>query len=68
VNLASRLCAKAAGGQILVSESTYGSLGDGLLARKLDPILVKGKEAPVEVYEIAWDEASAGADQTQASA
>jgi adenylate cyclase len=58
VNLASRLCAKAAGGQILVSESSYRLLAGEMPARKLDPMLVKGKAAPVEVYEIVWREAS----------
>jgi adenylate cyclase len=58
VNLASRLCAKAAGGQILVSESSYRLLAGEMPARKLDPILVKGKAAPVEVYEIVWTESS----------
>jgi adenylate cyclase len=58
VNLASRLCAKAAGGQILVSESSYRLLAGEMPARKLDPMLVKGKAAPVEVYEIMWKEAS----------
>jgi len=56
VNLASRLCAKAAGGQILVSESTHARLDPTLPATKLKPVLVKGKEAPVEVYEIAWED------------
>ena len=58
VNLASRLCAKAAGGQILVSESSYRLLAGEMPAHKLDPMLVKGKAAPVEVYEITWREAS----------
>jgi class 3 adenylate cyclase len=65
VNLASRLCANARGGQILVSESTFRELNGALPARRLEPILVKGKEAPVEIYEILWDESSEAA---QASA
>ncbi len=60
VNLASRLCANARAGQILVSESTYRLLGNGLPANKLEPIRVKGRETPVEVYEIDWREASSG--------
>ncbi|MBI1941527.1 MAG: FHA domain-containing protein [Acidobacteria bacterium] len=56
VNIASRLCANAAGSQILVSESTFQLLGGSLPARKLQPILVKGRETPVEVYEILWGE------------
>ncbi|MFB3923180.1 MAG: adenylate/guanylate cyclase domain-containing protein [Terriglobia bacterium] len=60
VNLASRLCANARAGQILVSESTYQQLGNGLPAKKLDPIRVKGKDRPIEVYEIDWREAAPG--------
>ena len=60
VNLASRLCANARTGQILVSESTYRQLGDALPAKKLEPIRVKGRDTPVEVYEIDWREASPG--------
>ena len=58
VNLASRLCANAAGGQILVSESTFAQLGGSRPAKKLEPIRVKGRETPVEVYEIGWSEST----------
>jgi adenylate cyclase len=54
VNLASRLCSNAAGGQILVSESTFLQLGGTIPAQKLDPIRVKGKETPVELHEVFW--------------
>jgi adenylate cyclase len=60
VNLASRLCANARAGQILVSESTYHQLGIEFPARKLEPIRVKGKDTPVEIYEIDWRQATAG--------
>ncbi len=56
VNLASRLCANAAGGQILISESTFRELNGSFPAKKLEPIRVKGKEVPVEIYEIPWAE------------
>lgn len=59
VNLASRLCANAAGGQVLISESTYRNVETKLSARRLEPILVKGKETPVEIYEIVWAAAPA---------
>ena len=54
VNLASRLCSNAAGGQILVSESTYSLLDLSITSQRLEPILVKGKETPVELHEIFW--------------
>lgn len=66
VNLASRLCANAKGGQILISESTFQHLEGGFAAKRLEPIRVKGKEAPVDVYEIPWNEAVA--DQAAAQA
>jgi adenylate cyclase len=54
VNLAMRLCAGAEGGQILISDATFGQLGDRVPTRKRETILVKGREGPVEVYEILW--------------
>jgi adenylate cyclase len=59
VNLASRLCAHAAGGQILVSESTHGGLGGAVPAERLEPIRVKGKTEPVEIYQLQWQESLA---------
>ena len=56
VNLASRLCAHAAGGQILISESTFREIGSPAL--RLESIKVKGKAAPVEVYEILWKDSA----------
>lgn len=56
VNLSSRLCANAAGGQILISESTYRQLNGTFPAKRLEPIRVKGKDTNVEVYEILWSE------------
>ncbi len=55
VNLASRLCANAAGGQILISESTFGEIHGYLPTQRLESIKVKGKAAPVEIYEILWN-------------
>ena len=52
VNLASRLCDHAAGGQILLSESTYKEVNADFRLRKLEPITVKGREAAVNVYEL----------------
>ena len=56
VNLASRLCSNAAGAQILVSESTYMLLNGRIPAQRLEPIRVKGKETPVELYEVFWQD------------
>ncbi len=56
VNLASRLCSNAAGRQILISESTFRNLNGDFPSLKLEPIRVKGKEKPVEIYEVVWAE------------
>jgi len=54
VNLAQRFCAGAAGGQILVCESTR-RLVDGLLpTERLASVVVKGRDTAVETYEVAW--------------
>ena len=57
VNLASRLCAHAAGGQILTSEFTFKEIHGTFPAQHLESIRVKGKAAPVEVFEILWQSA-----------
>ncbi len=61
VNLASRLCSNAAGGQILVSESTYLQLNGRIPAQRLEPIRVKGKETPVELHEVYWKDSVSSA-------
>jgi class 3 adenylate cyclase len=52
VNLASRLCSKAAPGQILISDSMYRKLKGLVEVRALDPISLKGFSEPVKVYEV----------------
>ncbi len=56
VNTASRLTARAEPDQILVSAATQREIGTELPARKLDPVKVKGKVDPIEIYEILWQE------------
>lgn len=54
VNLSARLCDDADPGQTLVSESSYREIAamDGVVCVKLDPIMVKGKSAPVAIYGV----------------
>ncbi len=52
VNLAARLEQNAGPGQILLSEETYKIVEDIVNARKLEPLKVKGKEKPINVYEV----------------
>ncbi|HSE48755.1 MAG TPA: adenylate/guanylate cyclase domain-containing protein [Terriglobales bacterium] len=52
VNLCSRLCAKAAAGEVLLAESTYKLVQDLVAAERLEPMEVKGFSRPVEVYRM----------------
>ncbi|MFH1077701.1 MAG: adenylate/guanylate cyclase domain-containing protein [Patescibacteria group bacterium] len=63
VNLASRLesLTKEYGVGILVSEATYLLVKDQVLARRIDRVAVKGKIAPVLIYEILGMEGSVSA-------
>jgi adenylate cyclase len=52
VNLASRLCGAAAPGQILVTTDTMQALDDRFTAHQLAPILVKGKQHPIPIFQV----------------
>ena len=52
VNLASRLCSKAAPGQTLISEGMYRKIKGLVEVKALEPIALKGFTDPVKVYEV----------------
>ncbi len=52
VNLAARLCSAAAADVILVTEEARERIGDALTFRDARELQVKGKMAPVRVYEV----------------
>jgi adenylate cyclase len=54
VNLASRLegVNKQFGTEVIISETTLLQAGEGIEARELDLIAVKGKEKPIRIYEL----------------
>lgn len=52
VNLACRLESIAKPGQIILSENTYRIVEKDVVAIALEPVLVKGKEKPVRIYEV----------------
>ena len=52
VNLASRLCSVAKGGQIIIPEHLYKELKDKIKARKIGHVKLKGKEKEVLIYEV----------------
>jgi adenylate cyclase len=56
VNLSSRLCSFANAGQIIVSESVYSALKNksNFAFKELSPIMVKGKEKHVSVFEVPY--------------
>ena len=58
VNVASRLCGLAKGGQTLIAAETLAALPFALRSRTrcLDVQSVKGKEADVEIHELLWQE------------
>ncbi len=54
VNTASRLCAEAGPGEILISRELYGALARPPAVEELPPMLLKGKSQPVPVYRVRW--------------
>ncbi|MFM9904426.1 MAG: adenylate/guanylate cyclase domain-containing protein [Pyrinomonadaceae bacterium] len=54
VNLASRLESNTAGGQILISEATAKAAGDIFPMVKCEPLTVRNRLQPVELYEVKW--------------
>ncbi len=54
VNLGSRLCSRAARGQTLLSEGSHGEIEgiEWIQTASLEPIQVKGKSRPIQVYEV----------------
>jgi adenylate cyclase len=53
VNLSARLCSAAAAGEVIISESTKKLLtGKKNQLTKLKPIIVKGKEKPIQIYRV----------------
>jgi adenylate cyclase len=55
VNLASRLESNTVGGQILISEATVRAAGDIFPMTKKDPLTVKNRKQPVDVFDVKWD-------------
>jgi adenylate cyclase len=53
VNVSSRLCSNAAPGQVLISESTAADVGTEFQLKQLQPLQVKGKSHPLNVFSVA---------------
>ncbi len=56
VNLASRLEANTRGGQILISEATARATEGLFPLIRREPIVVKNRQQPVDLYEVKWTE------------
>ncbi|MBI1319752.1 MAG: FHA domain-containing protein [Candidatus Hydrogenedens sp.] len=52
VNTASRLCGQAKGGQIIVGKETWDRVKDRVTGQHSGAVPLKGKEHPVEIYEV----------------
>jgi class 3 adenylate cyclase len=52
VNLASRICGKAAPGQVLITKQTYLRVQGRVRTNALEPVQVKGLSYPVEIFEV----------------
>jgi len=51
-NLAARLCAQAAAGQVLVSQRVHGRVESRVVAEAVDPLTLKGFHKPVPAFSI----------------
>jgi adenylate cyclase len=56
VNLAARLEKRAEPGQIIISRDTYEAIGEGFHVRPCDAVTVKGKQQPIQIFEVLWHE------------
>jgi adenylate cyclase len=56
VNVASRLTSQASPGQIVISAATYALIGRGISCCELSPMKLKGRDEPIEVHEVRWNE------------
>jgi adenylate cyclase len=54
VNLASRLESNASGGQILMTDATAEASGNRIPVNTREPLTVKNRVQPVNVFEIKW--------------
>lgn len=57
VNLAARLEKRAEPGQVIISRFTFEAIGNAFPVRPCEEIMVKGKQQPVQIYEVLWQEA-----------
>jgi adenylate cyclase len=52
VNVASRICSSAPGGEVWIGADTYNQAKDCIEIEKLEAQVLKGKSAPIEIYRV----------------
>ena len=62
VNVAARLYNVAKGGEIIISETTYGECKEIVDVDALEPVTVKGKNRPIAIYNVKALKAAAAAE------
>lgn len=56
-NVTSRICNVAQAGEIVVSQSTHENIRQGNFPfEKMQPVMVKGKDQPLQLYRLLWQE------------
>ncbi|MEC4982586.1 MAG: adenylate/guanylate cyclase domain-containing protein [Oscillatoria sp. PMC 1068.18] len=56
-NVASRVCTAADADEIMISQSTFDKLKDQTIPlEKLPPVKVKGKDEPLQLYKVLWQQ------------
>ena len=56
-NVSSRICSAAKADELLISQSTFDKLSNqNLPLTKLPPIMVKGKDQPLQLYRVLWEQ------------
>lgn len=61
VNTAARLMSNAPAGKIIISQATASHLSNNFGLTGLDPLKVKGKSEPIQVFSVEWQNGMAAA-------
>ncbi|HET9743363.1 MAG TPA: adenylate/guanylate cyclase domain-containing protein [Terriglobales bacterium] len=61
VNTAARLMSNAPAGKIIISQATKSELSTNFALTALDPLTVKGKSEPIQVFSVEWQNGMAAA-------
>lgn len=64
VNLASRLCSKAGGSELLIDATTYAQLPEGFTVEATEPLPLKGFSLPTPAYRLVSMSEEAGTPPT----